>query len=318
MSYEAQKDVEHLYSRKNIKKAIMKEIKDSPEIMEKLAQGVTLLEQYRDTPYSYESKNVRVQQLHTIDLAYIVEEVACVTLLIQEPVQFTQVVGELAGTLGFSNKGDGIKTIAEILAVLCETDLFEIMKDDKYASLTIVSNFGMPEKLGAFIKQTKFLPPMICPPRKVRTNYDSGYLTKKESLILGNGNFHEGDICLDSINRFNQIPLSLDTELLKTYSEPPLDFDTPEKRTKWETTHPGESWEMELQDRKDKWTKMVTDSYKVYVDLVHQGNEFWITHKVDKRGRTYSQGYHCSTQGNSFRKAIINFHEKELITGDLR
>jgi len=49
--------------------------------------------------------------------------------------------------------------------------------------------------------------------------------------------------------------------------------------------------------------------------MVSQGNEFYLTNKVDKRGRIYSQGYHINTQGTSFKKAMIDLAHEELVTG---
>ena len=39
----------------------------------------------------------------------------------------------------------------------------------------------------------------------------------------------------------------------------------------------------------------------------------FITHKFDKRGRIYSQGYHVHIQGTSYKKAILELHNKEMV-----
>ena len=49
--------------------------------------------------------------------------------------------------------------------------------------------------------------------------------------------------------------------------------------------------------------------------MVSQGNRFYLTHKVDKRGRIYAQGYHITTQGTAFKKAMIELAEPEFIEG---
>jgi hypothetical protein len=294
-AYETQRSVEHMYSKRNIRKYLESEISQSDEITGKIDEGVELLDNFRSTTFDYASKNLRMEQLQQVDLRDLIIEILMVVLPIQRPMLFTSVVGQLCNAMGFSMKKDGVVTIAEILAVLSEVDLYDITKESAQASLMICSNYGLPEKLDAFIKQAKYLPPMVCPPNIVTQNFDSGYLTFKESMILKN-NYHEGDICLDSINKFNQVPLSLDVEMLKTYSEVPKAF-------------------LKNPEHKEQWEKMVKDSIKVFSDLVKQGNQFWITHKTDKRGRTYAQGYHCSYQGNSFRKAIINLADKEIVDG---
>lgn len=47
--------------------------------------------------------------------------------------------------------------------------------------------------------------------------------------------------------------------------------------------------------------------------LIQEGNEFYLTHKYDKRGRVYCQGYHVTYQGAAWNKAVIEFADKELI-----
>ena len=45
------------------------------------------------------------------------------------------------------------------------------------------------------------------------------------------------------------------------------------------------------------------------------GNKFYFTHKVDKRGRLYCQGYHINYQSASYKKAMIELANKEIIDG---
>ena len=42
---------------------------------------------------------------------------------------------------------------------------------------------------------------------------------------------------------------------------------------------------------------------------------FYFTWKYDKRGRIYSQGYHVNIQSTSFKKSLINLHNKLVVTG---
>ena len=49
--------------------------------------------------------------------------------------------------------------------------------------------------------------------------------------------------------------------------------------------------------------------------MLYHGNKFWLQNKVDKRGRIYTSGYHISPQGSSFKKAMINLANKEIVTG---
>ena len=285
-----------MYSKKYIRKYLKDALLNSAELQAKVVDAVSLINDYASQSY-YDSKNTRIADfMLNRDLAKTVEDIVLVTLRKQKPELYTSVVGEVASVIGMTDKGDGAKVAAELLAILVELDMYDLFRNTDRGSIYLVSAFELDEKIAKFIEQTMYLPPMICPPREIRTNHDSGYLTKRESMILGKGNFHTGNICLDSINKFNQVPLSLNVRLLKTFSEEPKrEFTDPVKKEQWQT--------------------FVAKSYEVYRDLIQHGNEFWLTHRVDKRGRTYAQGYHCSTQGNSFRKAIVELSDKELITG---
>jgi hypothetical protein len=137
---------------------------------------------------------------------------------------------------------------------------------------------------------------MVCVPLDLSNNYDSGYLSVKESLILGKGNHHDGNICIDVLNTINKVALKLDTAfLLQVEEEPTFELDTAEKR--------------------DMWLNFKSQSAIMYALMHSLGNEFYLTHKVDKRGRIYSQGYHLNTQGTAFKKAMIELANEEVITG---
>ena len=93
----------------------------------------------------------------------------------------------------------------------------------------------------------------------------------------------------------NKVALSLDTEFLSTVEEEP-------------------TFELDTQDKIDMWKTFKAQSYEFYKLMVRCGNEFYLTHKVDKRGRIYSSGYHITTQGTAFKKASIELSKKELVT----
>lgn len=298
--YIEQAIVERTYSKKHIRERILEEVSQSEFMMERVAQGVSLLEEYLAGDY-YDSKNQRLSELEDTDLEYLVHSVLALTLPITVPERLGSVAGQLAPGLGYSDERDAVITAAEILAVLADMDTFDIFKpdSDELGRIYLGSRFKPTGELAQFLHQTKYLPPMICEPQEAKRNFANVHLTFAESLILGKGNHHNGNICLDSINKFNRVPLTLNVEMLTAYSEEPS--EKIRDKIKSDSTL-GKQWE-----------KMVKDSYQVYLELVKHGNKFWLTHKVDKRGRTYSQGYHCSYQGNSFRKSIVDFWQQEVV-----
>ena len=283
------------FNRKHVDAKIREEIKANPDMCDKMAQGVDLLKQYMAGSY-YESKMKRIAQLVNLDLEAMVLDLFTGIAYCLRPELFTSVTAQLASRLKFSDKTEAITTVAEITAVLCATDAFDIEKANKMASLMVVSNIPLSERLITFIEESQFLPPMVCEPLELTHNYSSGYLTHNDSLILGTGNHHDGDICLDVLNTMNKVALKLDTEFLsQVEEEPTFDLDT--------------------QDKLDQWNKFKEQSYMMYSLLASQGNKFYLNHKVDKRGRIYCHGYHISTQGTSFKKASLEFAKEELVTG---
>lgn len=290
-----QEDIEKRYNRKHIDGYIREAIQSSPDMCKKLQQGVDLVKQYMAGTY-YESKMLRIKQLENLDIAALVLDVFTGVAYCLKPELFTSVTAQMASRLKFSDKTEAITTTAELMAVLCITDAFDITKADRMASLMLVSRIQLDKQLVDFIENSQYLPPMVCEPLPLENNFSSGYLTHNDSLILGQGNHHDGDICLDVLNTMNKVSLSLDTKFLSTVEEEP-------------------TFELDTQDKIDQWNTFKAQSYEFYKLTVKCGNEFYLTHKVDKRGRIYSQGYHINTQGTSFKKAMINLSKKELVTG---
>ena len=290
-----QENIEKTYNRKHIDGYIRKEIEALPEIEAKIEQGVELLVHYMNQDY-YDSKNARIAQLQGMDLHSLVLSIFMGVAYCVYPTLFTAVTSQLASRLKMSDKVAAIQTIAEILAVLCNTDVFDITKESRDASLKVISRIPLSASLVSYIENSQYLPPMVCRPLPLENNYSSGYLTHNDSLILGSGNHHEGDICLDVINLLNQVPLRLDTDFLSTFEEQP-------------------TFELDTQEQRVQWDRFKRQSYDFYLMLAQYGNQFYLCHKVDKRGRLYAQGYHVSTMGSAFKKASIELAQEEVING---
>lgn len=286
---------EYHFSRKHIDKYILNALKSSPEAQAKIDQGVDLINAWRSREY-YPSKNARLLQLEKLNIRELVESIFVGIAYVLRPETFVSVSGALASRLHFDDKADSILTVAEILAVLCETDVFDIEKAGRQDSLYIVSRMQLPDDLIEAIERSMYMPPMVCHPKPVTDNFTGPHLTFKEGLILGKGNMHEGDICLDVINLQNSIELQLAEDFLNTVEETP--------------NSPPENMEQARM-----WKQFKAESYRVYKLLINQGNRFWLTNKVDKRGRLYAQGYHVTSQGTSFKKAIIELANEEIVDG---
>lgn len=241
-------------------------------------------------------KRERLDRLDEMSLRDLVLDVFVGTTYCTRPELFVSVTAQLACRMGFDEHSDNIRTMAEIVAVLCHTDVFTISKEHADASLYLHTNVILTDALADAIERSIFIPPMVCPPKPVTTNFESPYQTFNDSLMLGRGNDHSGDMCLDVINTQNAIPLALSTEFLSTCEEEPTyELDTIEKRS--------------------DWARFKNNSYYLYSRIAKQGNRFYLGNKNDKRGRMYCEGYHITTQGSCFKKAMIEFADEEYVEG---
>lgn len=144
--------------------------------------------------------------------------------------------------------------------------------------------------------------PMVTEPREIKDNKTSGYLLSDSSVILKD-NHHDDDVCLDHLNRMNRIRFSLNQEVVTKMQNEWSNLDKPKI---------GESKE-DYTKRIRAFEKYDRTSRTVIQQLVDIGNEFHLTHKYDKRGRIYCQGYHVNYQGNTWSKAIIELSDKEIV-----
>ena len=295
--------MEDRYSRKNIREKVLADILASVEgNMSKLfSVAAGQVYDYLNGRY-YPSKQKRINHLNKmrmdgkLDEETIVIEILMIVMPVDGVQTIQSVCGRLLSVLGFKDTFDGVKAAAELLAVVCESDLYDIIpaRDSETGSMLVRSNYRLEEHTLQFMANTKYLPPMICEPQYITSNDQSAYLTFDDSIILGSGNHHLLEQALDVVNIANGIKLSLDEEMLKYTETSKKELDTHEKEV--------------------QFNRMVTASKGVYQELLVQGNVFHLTWKYDKRGRFYSQAYHCNIQGTEFKKSILNLAKKEIIT----
>lgn len=311
LPHDRQESIERTYSRKYIDGYIRSELLDMPEIHAVMEKGVKLLSDWLDGDY-YPSKTQRLYQIKGMDKYELVFDILVGTSYVQYPELFQSVVGQLAGRLGFNDHRDGILTMAELLAVLCETDAYDIDKPTPRASLMLQSNITFSKQLLEYIENSCFLPPMVCVPQEIKHNRQSGYLTHNDSVILKHYNHHDEDVCLDVINLQNQVPMAINVDFVKSVEEQPGDDYFKVKYAKYKTTY---RIQEERRLKADSWDRFKKQTLKVAALMVGHGNRFYFTHKVDKRGRLYTQGYHLNPQGTKHKRAQLDLADKEIVMG---
>lgn len=281
--------IESRVNTKNIRKKIKQHVAelDLSELHEDLVRDITeFLTTHMDETYE------AILQMFTI--GDIADKVLLAVAYAAEEPKPIQAIGAILGQeLCIKHPFEAIYTATELLNAGCECGLYDIHMRPN--AIKIEACFDLPEQLLKDIDQAQYPTPMICPPRKVdgANNLDTSHITRVSHLILGKVGHHNEHLCVDSINYFNSIPLSLDEEILaceESFSKP---LDTREKR--------------------EQFQKMAADSNEAYNMMLIDGNRFWLTHKYDYRGRTYSQGYHINIQSTEYKKALISFANREVM-----
>lgn len=257
----------------------------------------TSLREYISQSY-WDSKNERLIAIDK-DLTKVILNILTQTVLIGSSyVPLLSICGSVS--FGLSRYHD-IQTCADVLWLINQTDLIlvDIVDDTRY----VQSNMELPDELVNRLTLMCVLPPMLVKPRTLRHNRSCGYLTiGKDSLILGDKeNYHDECISLDVLNTLNSQALCLDLDICYKFQKEfksEFDKDTDEY----------------LNQRKTY--ERAKEQFEFFRDKI-QDKTIHFTHKVDKRGRVYSQGYTFNFQGSSYEKACINLKTKEFVEGEL-
>lgn len=194
---------------------------------------------------------------------------------------------------------DGQITV-DLIQKAAELDMVDYLHDIH----TFVTRFNLSNEVQNELDRFQFPLPMVVKPVEVTNNRMTGMLTGKGSIILRH-NHHDEDVCLDHINRVNRMKLCINMSTASMV------------RNQWrnlDRVKEGETRE-EFEKRRKAFDKYDLAARDVMGLLVKEGNQFYLTHRYDKRGRIYCQGYHVTYQGTPWNKAVIQFADEEIIEG---
>lgn len=202
----------------------------------------------------------------------------------------------LVGTL--QHHFDNPQVVVDMLYKAAKHDLIDWSPISRVFIVKITISADVQAELDKF----QYPLPMVIEPKPLKNNRQSGYLMGGGSVILRN-NHHDNDVCLDHLNRANKVRFKINEEVVRMIQNQWKGLDKAKE---------GESLQ-EFQSRRRAFEKYDTVSREVIKTLTEESEEFFFTHKYDKRGRVYCQGYHLSYQGNDWNKAVIEFAEKEIV-----
>ena len=191
------------------------------------------------------------------------------------------------------------QAVADKLLILVELDYFDFNEDlDRFTV-----KYDLSDDVKEMLDRFQFPLPMVVKPEKVTDNFTTGYLTMKGLLILnGSEYFKDKDICLDHLNRANQVALEMNFDVVNSDQGK---FVKPVRQT-------GEDFD-EYRKRVKQAEQFYQTSIVVMEQIAQLSDEVYLTHRYDRRGRTYASGYHVNTQGDDYRKAVLTLANKETM-----
>lgn len=279
MDYENQQMLEHLFNDRQARPLILKELASNQIVQAEITQAIKLSEGFLTKEF--------------------IEDVL-IQLILAKRTTVPALVGMFR--FHFANHFDSHQLAAMGFAGMIALRLVGF--DD--ARMQLVVKYDVSEKTHDLIRQYMYLPPMIIPPLPVRdgsNNRGSGYITQPGDSLLLQDNHHEGELCVEHLNTCNQVQLTINDRVVKSL------------RNHWknvEAPKPDETFE-DYQKRIKAFEKYEKDSFLVMALMIEMGNVFYLTHKYDKRGRTYCQGYQVNYQGNTWNKAVVELANKEMV-----
>lgn len=219
-------------------------------------------------------------------------------LLVQMVLHKRATMAILVGTLRKHFKDDCERTAQEL-----EKAVHADLVDWSPATRQFIVKFNISADVQDDLDRYQYPLPMVVPPLPIESNTDTGYYTGKGSVILRQ-NHHDEDVCLDHLNRVNQQRFRINRKVAETVKNKWRNLDKPK---------PDEEIE-EYRKRVKAFEKYDRTAHDVmdHLGIAAEG-EFYLTHKVDKRGRTYCQGYVVNYQGTAWNKAVIEFANQEVV-----
>jgi len=304
----SQNQVEHLLHKQHVKEAVRLELVE--DLMTHIDHAVLVLKDWMmETKWgSHERRKDAIRYHHLEDIA--VEIFTTITLHCSKGLPLIS-VGGMVNLSHDLTKLDNIQLVCDLIALLVPVGLYGL--DKSIGGTYIIQSLVKPsDELQRQIYVGCYLPPMVERPQLLTSNSESGYKTiNKDTVILGGrDNDHSGNISLDVINTMNANEYVLDTfitDMTKPFNKKEIAVN--------------ELARMSHKDRESYHNSMLT--YDRYLEQFNhlkniiKDRTVYLTHKPDKRGRLYAQGYHFNTQGTGYEKASFNLKKKELITGEL-
>lgn len=176
----------------------------------------------------------------------------------------------------------------------------ELKQGDKYLELVATRTMSKQSNHGYV------LPALY--PEEITDNHSAGYETVNFHVITGGKlKHHDGEKCLDHINRANHNMYKIETRL-NYLVQPEFDSTPKWKKGAYET-------DAQVEERRKDFIRFTDELPKKRDAIIREGNKFCYKHRYDTRGRTYAKAYHFDYIGNKYIRALVQPVVSEPVTG---
>ena len=300
--------MEHTLHKQHVLNSIKEELEQY--MSDEIDMAVVTLKEWLDET-TWESKEIRKDSIRQHDIrALVIKIFSNIIMSCAKPMPLVS-IASMATLTDSLDKIDNIHLTCEVIAVLKDSGIYAIENTPDNTRI-VVSQVEPSESLARKIYIGCYLPPMIQKPQTLYSNTDSAFLTiKSDKVILGGKlNQHNACISLDVLNTLNSNEYELDEEAIKVvkpFHREELSVDEFKKLDVYE--------QQQYTQEYDNYVKYLEQIN--YLKELLKGQKIYFTHKPDKRGRIYTQGYHFNTQGSEYEKSCLNLYKKEVVHGTL-
>lgn len=205
---------------------------------------------------------------------------------------FQSYIGHVASQINLELEPFRKAQLAAWVLAYCDGGAYNIIAP----AIGSMMNYSVEPKISLSIEDSQELARcFFLPPSKERLNdwtnpYNGGYSFERSYAILGDSfNKHDYPIDLQTLNILQSVKYKLTNNV-----------DTPQKLD-----------EEASDDRVVQFALAEIQTRKVLKE--YRDEEFSFVWKFDKRGRVYSCGYDINVQGDSYRKASLEFAKEEIV-----
>ena len=205
---------------------------------------------------------------------------------------FQSYIGHVASQINLEIESFRKAQLAAWVLAYCDGGAYDIIAP----AIGSMMNYSVEPKISLSIEDSQELSRcFFLPPSKDKLNdwtnpFNGGYSFERSYAILGDSfNKHNYPIDLNTLNILQSVKYKLTNNV-----------DTPQKLDEDAT-----------EDRILQFALAEIQTRKVLKD--YRDDEFSFVWKFDKRGRVYSCGYDINVQGDSYRKASLEFAKEEIV-----